>query len=76
MVERASHRVTVMYLGEIVEIGPCRAIIGNPQPPYAKRLLAAAPIVDPARRLQKRAVSNDKITGPVGAPDYVPPLRQ
>ncbi|KRE03519.1 glutathione ABC transporter ATP-binding protein [Bosea sp. Root670] len=76
VVERVSHRVAVMYLGEIVEIGPREAIFQNPQHPYTKRLLAAVPIADPARRLQKRPVSNDEIKSPVRAPDYVPPVRQ
>ncbi len=76
VVERVSHRVAVMYLGEIVEIGPREQIFGNPQHPYTKRLLAAVPIADPARRLQKRPVSNDEIKSPVRAPDYVPPVRQ
>ncbi|QEL23950.1 ABC transporter ATP-binding protein [Bosea sp. F3-2] len=76
VVERVSHRVAVMYLGEIVEIGPREAIFQNPQHPYTKRLLAAVPIADPARRLQKRPVSNDEIKSPVRAPDYVVPVRQ
>jgi peptide/nickel transport system ATP-binding protein len=76
VVERVSHRVAVMYLGEIVEIGPREAIFGNPQHPYTKRLLAAVPVPDPARRLEKRPVSNDEIKSPVRAPDYVPPVRQ
>ncbi|WP_449257358.1 ABC transporter ATP-binding protein [Bosea sp. (in: a-proteobacteria)] len=76
VVERVSHRVAVMYLGEIVEIGPREAIFENPQHPYTKRLLAAVPIADPARRLQKRMVSNDEIKSPVRAPDYEPPVRQ
>ena len=45
VVERVSHRVAVMYLGEIVEIGPREAIFGNPQHPYTKRLLAAGKFV-------------------------------
>ncbi|MER9020641.1 ABC transporter ATP-binding protein [Mesorhizobium sp. M0898] len=76
VVERVSHRVAVMYLGEIVEIGPREAIFQNPQHPYTKRLLAAVPIADPARRLQKRSVSNGEIKCPVRPADYVPPVRQ
>ncbi|HEV7339256.1 MAG TPA: ABC transporter ATP-binding protein [Bosea sp. (in: a-proteobacteria)] len=76
VVERVSHRVAVMYLGEIVEIGPREAIFGNPQHPYTKRLLAAVPVADPARRHEKRPVSNDEIRSPVRAPDYAPPVRQ
>ncbi|MER9521721.1 ABC transporter ATP-binding protein [Mesorhizobium sp. M0243] len=76
VVERVSHRVAVMYLGEIVEIGPREAIFQNPQHPYTKRLLAAVPIADPARRLQKRPLTNDEIKSPVRSADYVPPVRQ
>ena len=50
VVERVSHRVAVMYLGEIVEMGPRAAVFGNPQHPYTRRLLAAVPVPDPARR--------------------------
>src|SRR5690606_3414519 len=67
VVERVSHRVAVMYLGEIVEIGPRKAIFGNPQHPYTKRLLASVPIPDPARRFQRRQISNDEIKSPIRA---------
>jgi peptide/nickel transport system ATP-binding protein len=76
VVERVSHRVAVMYLGEIVEIGPREAIFQNPQHPYTKRLLAAVPIADPSRRLERRPVSNDELKSPMRPADYVPPLRQ
>jgi peptide/nickel transport system ATP-binding protein len=76
VVERMSHRVAVMYLGEIVEIGPRAALFGNPQHPYTKKLMAAVPVPDPARRGTKREVANDEIRSPVRAPDYQPPARQ
>ena len=50
VVERVSHRVAVMYLGQIVEIGPRQAVFGDPQHPYTRRLLAAVPVPDPRRR--------------------------
>ncbi|MBD8665657.1 ABC transporter ATP-binding protein [Rhizobium sp. CFBP 8752] len=75
VVERVSHRVAVMYLGEIVEIGPRQAIFKNPQHPYTKRLLSAVPIADPSKRHERRAVTNGEIKSPVRTPDYVPPAR-
>ncbi|MBR0855224.1 ABC transporter ATP-binding protein [Bradyrhizobium liaoningense] len=76
VVERMSHRVAVMYLGEIVEIGPRAALFGNPQHPYTKKLMAAVPVPDPSRRGTRREASNDEIRSPVRAPDYQPPVRQ
>src|SRR3982075_1001919 len=76
VVERMSHRVAVMYLGEIGEIGPRAAVFGNPQHPYTKKLMAAVPVPDPARRGTRREVANDEIRSPVRAPDYQPPVRQ
>jgi peptide/nickel transport system ATP-binding protein len=75
VVERVSHQVAVMYLGEIVEIGPRQAIFGNPQHPYTRRLLAAVPIADPARRHEKSPVLSDELRSPVRALDYVAPVR-
>jgi peptide/nickel transport system ATP-binding protein len=75
VVERVSHRVAIMYLGEIVEIGPRAEIFANPAHPYTKRLLEAVPIPDPARRHIKRPVANDEIKSPVRPRDYVPQHR-
>ncbi|KRE06935.1 glutathione ABC transporter ATP-binding protein [Bosea sp. Root381] len=75
VVERVSHRVAVMYMGEIVEIGPRAAVFENPQHPYTKRLLAAITIPDPARRHQRRPVPQDEVRSPVHPLGHVPPLR-
>lgn len=78
VVERVSHRVAVMYLGQIVEIGPRSAIFENPQHPYTKKLMAAVPIADPlARRKHKLEIS--EIPSPVrgvGDDPLVSPLVQ
>ena len=76
VVERISHRVAVMYLGEFVEIGTREAIFGNPQHTYTKRLLAAVPIADPSRRRVKRPLSSDEIRSPIRPVDFEPPPRQ
>jgi oligopeptide/dipeptide ABC transporter ATP-binding protein len=47
VVEAASHRLLVMYLGRIVECGPTRAICGTPLHPYTRALVAAVPRLPP-----------------------------
>ena len=79
VVERVSHRVAVMYLGQIVEIGPRRAIFENPQHPYTRKLMAAVPVADPGRRRRKRELSSEEIPSPirtVGDEPRVAPLQE
>ncbi|WP_235988771.1 ABC transporter ATP-binding protein [Pseudorhizobium endolithicum] len=75
VVERMSHRVAVMLLGEIVEIGPRSAIFDNPQHPYTRRLISAVPIPDPAQRGQMAPPLSEEIKSPVRPLDYVAPKR-
>ncbi|WP_245615683.1 ABC transporter ATP-binding protein [Paenirhodobacter enshiensis] len=75
VVERISHRIAVMYLGEIVEIGTREALFANPQHPYTKRLIAAVPVPDPARRRMRRDAGASELKSPVRALGYEPPAR-
>ncbi|ALV59467.1 MULTISPECIES: dipeptide ABC transporter ATP-binding protein [Burkholderia] len=67
VVERVSHRVAVMYLGQIVELGPRRAVFEAPQHPYTKKLMSAVPVADPARRHAPRQLAADEIPSPIRA---------
>ena len=72
VVERISHRIAVMYLGEIVEIGPRAAIMENPQHPYTKRLMAAVPVPAAGRRALRRGLSTTEVPSSVRELNYVP----
>ncbi|OAE10141.1 glutathione ABC transporter ATP-binding protein GsiA [Pantoea sp. OXWO6B1] len=65
VVERISHRVAVMYLGQIVEMGPRQAVFEHPQHPYTQKLMAAVPIADPAHRQRERSLLVDEIPSPI-----------
>jgi len=72
VVERVSHRVAVMYLGQIVEIGPRQAVFGDPQHAYTRRLLAAVPIPDPRRRNHARDLDDSEVPSPLRRPNDPP----
>ena len=79
VVERISHRVAVMYLGQIVEIGPRQAVFENPQHAYTRRLMAAVPVADPGRRRRDDVMLDGEIPSPIRAlddPPLVAPLAQ
>lgn len=76
VVERVSHRVAVMYLGEIVEIGPREAVFTNPQHPYTRKLIAAVPVPDPDRRRMLRNLAVDELKSPVRPLKFEPPVRE
>lgn len=72
VVERVSHRVAVMYLGEIVEIGSRGQIFSDPQHAYTRRLLNAVPVADPKRRNNRRAQAEFELGSAVRPADFVP----
>ena len=77
VVERISHRVAVMYLGQIVEMGPRRAVFTNPRHPYTQKLLSAVPIADPEKRNLLGLINLTDLPSPVravGDEPHVDPL--
>jgi peptide/nickel transport system ATP-binding protein len=75
VVEKISHRVAVMYLGQIVEMGTRAQIFEDPRHAYTRRLLDAVPIADPARRRLGSSVPEGEVPASIHPLDYVPERR-
>ena len=73
VVEHIADRVAVMYLGTIVEAGARDQIWRNPQHPYTKALLAAAPVANPKlARARQRTVLQGELPSPLEPPAGCP----
>jgi len=73
VVEHIADRVAVMYLGTLVELGGRDQIWRNPQHPYTKALLAAAPIANPKlARARQRTVLQGELPSPIDPPTGCP----
>jgi len=59
VVRYVSDRVMVMYLGQVVEVGPADALFDKPAHPYTQALLSSIPAMDPEHRTEKAAISGD-----------------
>jgi ABC-type oligopeptide transport system ATPase subunit len=65
VVERVSHRVGVMYLGRLVEIGSRADIFEDPRHDYTRTLMSGVPIADPTQRMLKESAEFKPLPSPV-----------
>jgi oligopeptide/dipeptide ABC transporter ATP-binding protein len=73
VVRHLAHRVAVMYLGRVVELGPADAVFAAPRHPYTRALLQAAPGMvppDPSRPVVRGAPA---LSGELPSPMAIPP---
>ncbi|MBB3427355.1 glutathione transport system ATP-binding protein [Rhizobium sp. BK312] len=73
VVEKISHRVAVLYLGQIMEIGSRRQVFETPMHPYTQRLISAVPIADPTQE-RRTALIEGEIPNPVRRVGDEPPI--
>jgi oligopeptide/dipeptide ABC transporter ATP-binding protein len=67
VVAHLSHRIAIMYLGRIVELGPRDEILSRPRHPYTRALLSAVPNPDPEGRSQRVILEGD-VPSPIAPP--------
>jgi oligopeptide/dipeptide ABC transporter ATP-binding protein len=64
-----AHRIAVMYLGQVVELGPKEAVLERPIHPYTRALIAATPVAHPAET-RERIVMYGEPTSPIDPPAH------
>lgn len=59
VVRHLCERVAVMYLGQIVEMGPAKQLFNEPRHPYTQALISAIPKADPGARSERITLSGE-----------------
>jgi peptide/nickel transport system ATP-binding protein len=72
VVDRISHRVAVMYLGRIVEMGTRAQVFEDTRHPYTRRLLDAVLPPDPALRRGSFPIAEGEVPSPIHPVGYLP----
>ena len=72
VVRHLAHRVAIMYLGRVVELGAADAVFDAPLHPYTRALLRAAPSMDPPPPGTKRGPRDAALVGELPSPLDIP----
>lgn len=73
MVHHISHKIGVMYLGNMVEYGTSDEVYKHPLHPYTKALISASPVADPELAKKKqRIILEGEVPSPINLPKGCP----
>ncbi|WP_159810351.1 dipeptide ABC transporter ATP-binding protein [Cellulomonas citrea] len=64
VVDLLADRIAVLHRGKVVEQGTSQQVLGDPQDPYTRRLLASLPVPDPAEQAVRRGAWRALVTDP------------
>ena len=72
VVRHIAHRVAIMYLGRVVELGPAKSVFAAPRHPYTQALLRAAPTMEPPPEGVRPSAGQAALIGELPSPLAIP----